>query len=483
MHFNSQSLRPVLCLLVLLLLATGACVNAQDGCGGKKCPEITVVDSGRRKQGGSSRQRSTGTPKPPSTQPAPTVPVCEDSELVIVCGMRDCEIVLEANETKGGKFRQLVKSVTDNLGGYTFHVPGNQYYKARVAKLGYESFGPELRKVDCDDQQEIKAPLKAKPVTVSFRTNPVESDIYLEGEKQPIGRSDANGLFSYFLTKPTLLIEARKKGYLSDTRTVLLAPELASREILLSLEPISATLLLTSNVPTARITIDNQKNSKSLTEKIPLAPGRHTMVIEALGYTAVTIELSVVPEEVVSKQLTLKRLPISSLQAQASSLFERRAYDDVLKLTRFIFETDAANGGAHLLAGLVAVDRADFSAAQTHLDKALTASESVSLRVRRHPGEKFELNKGHESCDAQLILNKTELEFLSNRTPAENFKVPYDQVRVVGIQVKNRVAVHLSTKVTVGGKKRDYNFYSFDRELSESGKAYLELIQRLMRSH
>lgn len=418
----------------------------------------------------------------PRTDEKP-VEVCEDADLVVVCGMPGCEITIEGRETTRAKFRPLSKSITDDLGGYTFQVPGNQWYKLNVSKAGYEPFPSETRRLDCDDQQEMKAALRAKPVTLRIRTRPAECDIYLEREQQPAGKSDASGLFSYLLTKQTLLIEARKKGYLSDTKTVLLAPELASREIVLSLEPISATLLLTSNVPNARVTIDNQKTSKSVQEKIPLGPGRHNISVEALGHTPVSFEVTVAPEEMVSRQITLERMPIASLRSQAATLFNSRAYDDVLKLAQFIIEADAANGGAHLLIGLVHIERANFAAAQSHLEKALSGGETVSLQVRRHGGEKFELSKGHDVCDGKLLLSKTELEFRSDRNPADNFKVSYDQVQIAGIQLKNRVALYLGTKVTVAGKRRDYNFYSFDRELSQSGKPYLEMIQRLLRSH
>lgn len=33
------------------------------------------------------------------------------------------------------------------------------------------------------------------------------------------------------------------------------------------------------------------------------------------------------------------------------------------------------------------------------------------------------------------------------------------------------------------GKKQDYNFYSFDRELAADGRPYLEMIQRILRAH
>jgi hypothetical protein len=455
--------------------------HGQGPCGGKPCPVIKVT-SVRRPP-----------PRPPGPRPTPPrngsttvekpVEVCEDGDLVVVCGMPGCEITLEGRDSTRSKFRQLSKSITDNLGGFNFQVPGNQLYKVNVSKPGYEPFTPETRKVDCDDQKEVKAALKAKPVTLRIRTRPAECDIYLEREQQPTGKSDANGLFSYFLTKPTLLIEARKKGYLSDTKTIMLAPELASQEIILSLEPISASLLLTSNVPSARVTIDSQKTSKSVQEKILLTPGQHNISMEALGYTPTSFEITVTPEEVVSKQITLERMPVASLRSQATTLFGSRAYDDVLKLAQFMLEADPTNSGAHLLIGLVHIERANFATAEPHLDKALSGGETVTLQVRRHAGEKFELSKGHDVCDARLLLSKSELEFKSDRNPVENFKVPYDQVQITGVQLKNRVALYLGTKVNVAGKRRDYNFYSFDRELSQAGKPYLEMIQRLLRSH
>jgi hypothetical protein len=476
----ARKLTLLLPLGLIFLPASGLSTFAQGPCGGKPCPTVKVPSMSR------PPGRTPRPPRPPRDGTPSTIApasVCEDSDLVVVCGMRGCEISLEGSDSKRGRFRQLSKMVTDDLGGYTFQVIGNQFYRVTVTKPGYELFGPEIKKVDCDDQQELKAPLRAKPVTLRIRTQPAESDIYFEGQKQAIGKSDSSGLFTYLLNKPTLLIEARKKGYLSDTRTVLLAPEWASREVVLSLSAISATLQLTSNVQNARVTIDNSAQSKSVSERILLPHGQHSISVEALGYVPAKFDLSVRPEESVARQITLERLPLASLQIQAESLFLNRAYDDVLKLAQFMFEADAASPAAHRLVGLVHVERAEFANAQSHLEKALAGSEPVALRIRRHTAEKFELNKGHELCEAQLTLGKSDLEFRSTRNLAENFKVSYDQVQLGSIQLKSSTAAYLSTKVTVNGKRRDYNFYSFDRELSALGKPYLEMVQRLLRSH
>ena len=463
---------------IVIFLLGQATVMAQGPCGGKPCPIVKVRQPPPRLPPRGPKQP----PSPTNVEPTPA-PNCEDSDLVVVCGMPGCDITLEGKESPRARFKQLSTVRTDDLGGFTFQVLGNQHYNVKVSKPGYKSFSKEVGKIDCNDQEELKASLLAEPVTLRVRTDPPESEIYLEGQKQPFGKSDAKGSFSYLLSKPTLLIEARKQGYLSATKTVFLAPEVGAKEILLSLEPIKATLRITSNVETARVSLDADQTSRLVTEKILLSPGKHTITVKALGYAPAEFEVSVKPEENITKDLKLERLPINSLQEQAGSFFSRRAYDDVVKLAQYILEADSTNAAANRLLGLVFLERADLASAQSRFEKALAGGETVVLPVRRHPGEKFELKKGHDSCDAQLILSKTELEFKSTRSVTENFRVPYAQVQITGIQIKNSVATYLKTKVTVNGKNRDYNFYSFDRELTQSGKPYLEMIQRLIRSH
>ena len=386
--------------------------------------------------------------------------------------MPGCEITLNGKD----------RSVTDELGGITFQVEGNQLYEVRVSKPGYEPFKPEKRRVACDDQQEVKASLIAKPVALRIRTQPANCEIYLDGQRQTNG-SDEQGLFPYVMSKPTVLVEARKKGYLSATKSLSLVPELAGREVIVALDPISATLRLSSNLDNASVVIDDQRSARPISERILLAPGNHTLTIEALGYTPVKLGLSVAPDESVKREVTLERLPLPSLQSLATARFQSRAYDDVLKLCAYIFEVDRLNGVGNQLAGLTYLERGDLSKAAGYLEQALIGNQEVRLNVRRHPGEKFELNKGHEVCAALLIIGKSGVEFQGLRNPVDNFKVNYDQIQVTGIQIKSSVAPYLNTKVTVGGKRRDFNFYSYDKELSAAGRPYLELIQRLLRAH
>jgi hypothetical protein len=385
--------------------------------------------------------------------------------------MPGCEITLNAKD----------KHVTNELGGFTFQVPGNQKYTVRITKTGYEPY--EIKKdLGCHDYGEVPARLTGKPVILRIRTVPAECDIYLDGQKQSKG-SDTQGLFSFLLTKPNVLVEARKQKYLSKTKSVVLAPELANGETVLQLEPLPSKLNLISNVEDARVTIDDQTDLRPIADRLLLPPGPHTLTVQALGYAPVKLELTVNPDDSISKEVKLDRLPLDSLKQQAAVALNDRRYNDVLKLCQYIFENDPASPGGHRLAGQVYLERGDFGNAGSHFAKALSGGESVTLRVRRHLGEKFDFNKGHDLCEARLILAKSEVEFQATRVATENFKVPYDQIQVIGLQLKNNRASYLGTKVTVAGKRHDFNFYSYDNELSQAGKPYLEMIQGLLRSH
>lgn len=205
--------------------------------------------------------------------------------------------------------------------------------------------------------------------------------------------------------------------------------------------------------------------------------------MDALGYSPATFEVNPVPDEKITKSITLERLPTAELISRAEKLYSQRAYRDVLTLCKYAFELDGNNPSAHRLAGLTYLAEQDFARAGAHLDRALAANETIRLQVRRHLRESFDLNKGHADCDGVLLLSKNEVEFQGLRDASENYKVPYGQVEITGIQLKKNVALYLGTKVTPRGKKKEYNFYSFDNELSQAGRLFLNMLQLLLKPH
>lgn len=83
----------------------------------------------------------------------------------------------------------------------------------------------------------------------------------------------------------------------------------------------------------------------------------------------------------------------------------------------------------------------------------------MELHVRRHSREDFDLLKGHDFCEGFLYLGKSDVEYRGRQVTTENFKVPYTQVQIVGVQLKKSVAVYLGTKISdTHGKNRITTF-------------------------
>jgi tetratricopeptide (TPR) repeat protein len=370
---------------------------------------------------------------------------------------------------------------TDENGELILAAPRGPY-TILVSKPGYESSSVKVS-LKCDETESKDVSLKPRLTKLQFRTSVPDCEIFINDPPARAGRSDEKGLFSYPAIPPTLFIEARKPGYITATLQVAVTPDVAQKEIPLRLKPIPSLITLSANVEAAHVRLDNQETHLAITEPLSVSPGRHSVTVDALGYEPSTFEVSPGPGETVRKSVTLARLPVEALITQAQSYFDKQAYENVLTLCRYIFEVEARHPAASRLMGLAYLARQNYDRARNYLAQALAGDETVQLPVRRHPREEFDPAKNHDICEAQLILGKKEFEFRGLRAPADNFKVAYAQVQIIGIQLK-KGAVYLGTKVMrAPGKKQDFNFYSSDKELSQAGKPYLEMLLSLLQAH
>lgn len=356
-------------------------------------------------------------------------------------------------------------------------------YTVAVSKPGYEGNSLPVQ-LGCGEERSVELKLGIRPMTLRLRTTPPLCEILVDGQIK--GHSDAQGQFNLQVTDPALKIEARKEGYLSVTKGLQLEPGKSEPEIALSLSPIPALLTISANLDNAQVRVDQQTERRAINEEIALAPGLHQLTVEALGHKPVTLEINLPPGAKEKRNIKLDRLPLAELARQAEAAFKSRAYASVLKLCKYMFEADAGYAIAHRLAGLAHLAEQNYPAAEPHLARALSGGETISLPVRRHLKESFDPNRGHDACQAVLVLGKTEVEFRGLQVATEDFKVPYGQVQMLRLETRGRgdLALALSAKVTVAeGRRRDYSFFSPDKEISLAGKPYLEMLQRLLRAH
>jgi hypothetical protein len=419
--------------------------------------------------------RTTRSTRPPAEAHASRAPEgChEAAELLVRCGEPGCQVSV------GGSFRGL----TNDKGELLVEQLHGGSHKVEVSKQGYRgnSLTVSLR---CGASEAADLSLRINPVRIRIRTTPPEVEVFVNDPPVAVGRSNADGLLEYTAETPSLLVQARKAGYFEDSRRVRISPDASQREIALNLKPIPAQLSLSASAAGARVRVGKSDSRPLTTEPLALAPGLHRLVIDALGYTPVALEVTAAPGESLKRTITLERLPVVELVAQAEAALAQRAYEDVLALCAYAFEAEPRAAAAHRLAGLTHLARQEFARAGHHLAQALAGGEVVQLPVRRHSRESFDLLKGHDSCEGWLVFGKTEVEYRGRQVASENFRVPYAQVQVAGLQLKKSVAAFLATKVSDGrGKRQDYNFYSFDKELTQAGRPYLEMLHALLRPH
>lgn len=447
-------------LMVLLLAGLQLCLG-QTQRGGVVTNSPRPTPSPSPKPTGTGKQSSGGGKSPSVT--------CSSAPVFVNCGMPGCEIMVD-----GGSSR-----MTGESGKESFNLSIGSH-EIKIQKAGYS---PQLvtKEVSCKSQNSVTVSLVKLQSNIRIRTQPAEAEVLINGK--PGGKSDASGLLSYAASSARLLIEARKPGYLPANETVTVDFAVPNPEVLLVLKPLPARINLTVDVPEAKVRIDDQ-DYQTLTSPLVIQPGKHQVTIEAPGYSPFTFAIDLAPDSVERRDVSLKRLSVGELREVAERRYRERAYQDVLRLTQFALEVEPHDPAANRLAGLALLAQHNYRQAEIYFAKALAGQEIIELPVRRHPREAFDLRKPHDSCDASLRFSKNEMEFRGKQHTSDNFKVPYTQVRVLGVLLKNNSAAYLATKVTdASGKTREFNFYSSENELSQSSRPYLEMLQRLMHQH
>jgi hypothetical protein len=452
---------------VTLIVCVGVCVTfGQPGSG--QSPTAPKETGGKPNNPNSGSGKSGGGKSQPS-KPASPVGCAEESVLLVRCGLPECEVTVDTQP----------QGVTNTSGELRISVTqGNR--KIIVSKNGYESANATAN-VPCGEIKTAEIKLKPKPFDLVLKTNLPDCEIFINDSQTPIGKSDEKGYFKYRVETGNVLVQAKKTGYVADSVNV--TPTTAQKEVLLKLKPMPARITLTANITGAVARADKEEKTYDASETFSLEPGQHTLVISALGYAPLTLELDLKPNQIVLRAVTLNRLSVAELLNQAEQFYKKKSPVETLKLCKYVFEVEPNNAVANRIAGTVYLDRQDYATAESYLMKALAGNETVVLKIRRHYNEKFELSSGHDACVGELRLNKNEIEYRGLTVTAENFKVPYSQVQIIGQQIKKNVALCLSLKIAdEKGKKKDYNFFSVDKELSQEGKIYLNMIQRLIQT-
>jgi len=460
--------------LYILCFALGAVV-AQPPSGQTETGRKTITKPTPKDQKKSNQTKSTSSKSEPAKRAQTSRPTetrepaeCADSEILVRCDLPECNVLLD------GKSQGIT-----SLNGELQFPAANGKRNIVVSRNGYET-GQTTATVSCGELKTVSVKLKAKPFEVKLKTNLPNCDVLINDPPELIGKTNDYGAFSFTARSETVYIQAKKQGYLSDSKSVSALS--AQKEVLLSLKPMPARVFISANARKAFAQADGDEKLFETSEPFSVEPGRRKVVVTALGFKPLALELDLQPNQRIEKTVSLERLPVAEMLVQAEQFFREKSFDKTIQLSRYVIETEPNNGAANRLIGTIYLEKQNYAEAEPFLLKALNGDETIVLNIRRHLGEKFELSAGHgAACEGQLRIGKNEIEYRGGASAAENFKVPYGGFQVLGLQVKKNTALSLSLKVSnEKGSKKEYNFFSRERELSQDGKLYLALIQRLL---
>ncbi len=444
--------------------------GSNDTKGGKTTNKSTIKKTEKNSQTKSTSPKNEPTKRGQTSRPTQIKQPaeCADSEILVRCDLPECKVLLDGKS----------KGIT-NLNGELQFPAANGKRNIVVSRNGYET-AQTTATVSCGELKTVSIKLKAKPFEVKLKTNLPNCDVLINDPPELIGKTNDYGAFSFTARSETVYIQAKKTGYLSDSKSVSALS--AQKEVLLSLKPMPARVFISANARNAFAQADGDEKLFETSEPFSVKPGRRKVVITALGFKPLMLEMDLQPNQRVEKTVSLERLPVGEMLVQAEQFLREKSFDKTIQLARYVLETEPNNGAANSLIGTIYLEKQNYAEAELFLLKAIDGDETIVLNIRRHLGEKFELSAVHGAvCEGQLRIGKNEIEYRGTTSAAENFKVPYGQFQILGLQVKKNTALSLSLKVTnEKGSKKDYNFFSRERELSQDGKFYLGLIQRLL---
>ncbi|MGH9839214.1 MAG: carboxypeptidase-like regulatory domain-containing protein, partial [Blastocatellia bacterium] len=222
---------------------------------GFQCPDGTPGPCGKPKPTPTPTPRPPAAPPRSSPSPPPAPPPCYEAALLVNCAAPGCLVSLN------GAQRQ---TRADQDGKARFPDLAKGKYTITASKAGYD-YAASTVQLDCGDNKSVELKPLLRAVTLRIRTAPPQCEILID--RQAKGRSDAQGVFNFQAASLSLMIEARKDGFLSATKGVQLEPGKPEQEILLALDPIPALLTIVAALDSAQVRVDQQPERRAINEE------------------------------------------------------------------------------------------------------------------------------------------------------------------------------------------------------------------------
>ncbi|MBS1790051.1 MAG: carboxypeptidase regulatory-like domain-containing protein [Acidobacteria bacterium] len=269
------------------------------------------------------------------------------------------------------------------------------------------------------------------------------------------------------LTPGDHILIVSKPGYQPEERRITINPR-ESQIVEIALTPSPVPVSVNVNIPGAKIQIANQLFEGSVTDLL-LPPDDYEIKVSKPGYKTQSsrVELEVGKPKRIS--ITLEKVPVETLLAQAEESFKARQYDQVITDCLDVISALPDQPRAVLLLGQSYFIRENHTDSVFYLVKAVRLGEQVTLPIKHHHST---LTKGDELCTGQFLLRRDGFEFQAVGSD-HSFSSPWTKLYELSVGLRRNVP-QLHTRVGVLNpknkkeKKDDFNFFAVQSETRRS---------------
>lgn len=323
--------------------------------------------------------------------------------------------------------------------------------------------------------QKPQAPSKPRPsapalASLSIYSAP-GSTIMLNGKIYGTAASD--GSFTASSLKPArYAVKISLSGYRDASRTVNLKAG-AGESLEMALVPFPGNLTITIGVDGATIEIEGIGTYSNKVNSLPVSTGNYRINVSKAGYQRVIQNEYIAPGQTKNIQISLERVNIPKILAEAEQLYASNDYQEAISLCDSVLAVEPTNARANLFLGLSLYQLKKFDLSFDYLARAVSSGESLRLAMGRRRAVLMNehLEFGYiELSQSTIAFYNTKASY-SSQTAGNgklDFMVPYG--KITSLQAENYYNAHnsswrLSMKVLAPKKnnkedKKNFDFYS-----------------------
>lgn len=269
------------------------------------------------------------------------------------------------------------------------------------------------------------------------------------------------------LTPGDHVLIVSKAGYQPEERRITINPR-ESQVVEITLTPSPVPVSVSVNIAGAKIQIANQSFEGSVTDLL-LPPDDYEIKVSKPGYKTQSSRVGLEVGKPKRISVTLEKVPVETLMAQAEEAFKAGQYDQVITDCLDVISALPDQPRAVLLLGQSYFIKENHTDSVFYLVKAVRLGEQVTLPIKHHHGT---LTKGDELCSGQFLLRKDSFTFQAVGSD-HSFSVPWTKLYELSAGLRRNVP-QLHTRVGVLNpknkkeKKDDFNFFAFQSETRKS---------------